>query len=397
MNRANAAWLVWGILSTLAPWNPGVVVYGQSAVVERMAAPDGHLPFSEPIPPGNPAVRYRGGDVFWDPKCGGNCGPAGSMLDYHGLEHDTELSGEMCADACADPCCGPWNRFSAGVDFTFVKPHFESNPAFTILNSDGSRSDTFTQQELNFSTELAPRVWLEMLQCGSLGLRASWWQFDNAASRASASPPANGFGRIIPPTFGDVDLSTSIPNSTYSAGANLKAYNVDLEGTHSFQSGEWGWLATAGMRYASIEQGYTSRLTSATGVTQGSIDYFHEIRGIGPTMSLRTLRPFTPQLGLFGTARGSLLFGDSTSRLNAIEDQDLDTSLTTQSSTSRDDLLPVADVQVGLQYCPLCSGRLHPYMHFAMEGQVWGGAGNSSSETGSLGFYGFNFAFGFDW
>ncbi len=83
--------------------------------------------------------------------------------------------------------------------------------------------------------------------------------------------------------------------------------------------------------------------------------------------------------------------------MNAIEDQDLDTPLNTQRQTSRDDLLPVADVQVGLQYTPMTMGCLNPYVHFALEGQAWGGAGNASSETGSLGFYGFNFAFGFDW
>jgi hypothetical protein len=91
------------------------------------------------------------------------------------------------------------------------------------------------------------------------------------------------------------------------------------------------------------------------------------------------------------------LFGDSTSRLNAIEDQDLDAQLTTVRTTSRDDLLPVGDVQVGLQWTPASYGVWNPYLHVAMEGQFWGGAGNASSETGNLGFYGFNFALGMDW
>jgi hypothetical protein len=100
---------------------------------------------------------------------------------------------------------------------------------------------------------------------------------------------------------------------------------------------------------------------------------------------------------LFGFARGALLFGDAESRLDAVEDQDLDVSFATQRITERDDLLPVAEMQVGFQWTPPTCGVWCPYLHLAMEGQLWNGAGNASSEDGNLGFYGLNLALGLDW
>ncbi len=303
MKRTLKAGLGWAFLATAVNMVVGGIACGQLPGTGRLASPAGPGPFADEGPAVGPAYRYGGGDFFGDSACGGNCHPGGTVLQHGDVAFDdVDPGGILCGDEiCCDPC---GRRFSAGVDFTFVKPHFESNLAYTLLESDGVRSDTFTEQEFNFGTELAPRIWLEMLQCGNLGLRASWWQFDNSAGMASASPPANGFGRISSPDFGQVDLSTSVPNSTYSARANLHAYNVDLEGTNAFQCGDWGWMATAGLRYASIEQTYNSTLTSATNATQGTINYIHEIRGIGPTMSLRTQRPLTPQLALFGMRAG---------------------------------------------------------------------------------------------
>ncbi len=361
----------------------------------RPAAPARQVSFTNPEIPSGPAVRYTAGSVFDGSCASGNCGGS-PVFDDGGMVYDEgSVMPGGTYDGFCDEGCGP--RFSLGVDFTFLKPHFENNVAFTTLDSDGATTETFTDSEFNYDTELAPRVWLEMLQCGNMGLRASWWQFDNAAAVASGSPPANGFGRISTPMFGSVDLSTTVPNSTYTARSNLKANNVDLEGTTAFNCGDWGWMATAGLRYATMEQTYNSSLTNQANATQGTINYFHELRGIGPTVSARTQRPLTGQLSLFGLARGSLLFGDSTSQLNAVEDQDLDAQLTTVQSTSRDDLLPVGDVQVGLQWTPVSYGVWNPYLHVALEGQFWGGAGNASSETGNLGFYGFNFALGMDW
>jgi hypothetical protein len=297
------------------------------------------------------------------------------------------------AGACA-PGCSPW---SAGIEFTLVKPHFEDNVAFSNMSSNGTSFENFTDIQFNYDTELAPRVWLERMGGGNLGFRVVYWQFDHEAATAAGSPDANGFGRITHPGFGDVDLSTTIPNSVYTADSSLNAYTIDFEGTKYLSRGIWNITTSAGLRFAEVEQFYRSSLLSAQGQTQGTINYSHVVEGVGPTLALRTQRPFSPRLSLFATGRASLLFGDGTSSLNAIEDQDLAASFTTTRTTTRNDVLPVGEVQVGFQVLPAMYGPWQPYVHVAMEGQLWSGAGNASGESGNLGFYGLNVALGFDW
>ena len=303
-------------------------------------------------------------------------------------------------DSCGQDSCGVsplrCTRWSAGVEFTLLTPHFEANPAILRRESNNAGLDTLSETAFDYGTPLSPRVWLETMQGDQLGFRLTYWQFDQAAEGIAQSPPANGFGRIQPPPFGDIDLSTTTAGSTLAAGADLNAYTIDIEATECFNTGIWGWLGTAGIRYGEVDQGYQSRLTNAAGNAQGRIDYNHRIQGVGPTMSLRTSRPFLRSLSLFGLARGSLLFGDGESSLEAIEDQDLTNPLTTNATSDRDDLLPIGELQLGLQYTPFC-GNKQPYIHLALEGQVWHGAGNASSEDGNLGFFGFNVALGFDW
>ena len=151
------------------------------------------------------------------------------------------------------------------------------------------------------------------------------------------------------------------------------------------------------MRVAEVEQTYAATLTNAAGDQQGNLQFLHQTEGFGPTISLRTQRPFGNQFALFGMARGSLLFGDGSMSLIAVEDEDLANQLMTNMSSIRDDILPIGEVQVGLQWTPANCGAYFPYMHLALEGQLWQGVGNSSSEDGNLGFFGFNFAMGFDW
>lgn len=318
-----------------------------------------------------------GGSSLIADSCDGTCGG---------------LCGEV--DACVVGTRACW---SAGIEFTFVKPHFEDNIAFTTSDSDDATFETLTDTEFNYDTDLAPRVWIEMFRGSGLGMRVVYWQFDYAADNTSGSPPDNGFGSITTPPFGDVDLSATAPGSVYSASSALNAYTIDIEGTKSFGSGMWGAVASTGIRFGEVRQDYRSNLQNAQNVQQGTINFSHRVQGVGPTVGLRVQRPFLPCFALFGVARGSLLYGDADSTFVAVEDEDLANAFTTRRNTSRDDLLPISELQVGLQWMPNAGGIWHPYFHLAFESQLWDGAGNASSESGNLGFYGLNLAVGLDW
>ena len=109
------------------------------------------------------------------------------------------------------------------------------------------------------------------------------------------------------------------------------------------------------------------------------------------------VRPITCQTAIFAKARGSLLYGDGESSLSAGEDLDLATPILTTHATNRDDLLSIAEIQVGLQWHSACYHVYQPFLTVAMEGQMWHGAGSATSEEGTLGFFGLNAGAGLQW
>lgn len=282
----------------------------------------------------------------------------------------------------------------AGFEATFLKPHFSSNPAYTLMESDGTSFENYTDVEFDYDLQFAPRVYLG-LQGEEIGVRATWWHFDNDPSVLTAQPPANGFGSITPPAFGSVDISTTVAGSSFQAGTGLTAYTIDLDVTRLYRLSCWQIGAFGGLRYAEIDQNYLAQTTNASGLLTGQIDYQHGLSGIGPTMGLYASVPVANCIELFSEARGSILFGEATSTLTAGEDLDLTTPFTTTTSSSRDEVMTIGEVELGLRWQGCRRRCWQPFGTVALEGQTWGDAGNATSEDGSVGFFGFNASLGF--
>lgn len=303
----------------------------------------------------------------------------------------------VCCETCG-PCLLP-PAWYAGFEATFVKPRFEDNVAFTRMEADGASFESFTDTEFDYDLEFTPRVFVGWQDNSGIGLRATWWQFDHAAATETANPPANGFGAITHPAFGSVDNSSVIPTDTFSAASDLNAYTIDLEATREKQFSAWDVSVAGGIRYAYSEQSYSAELRDNADTFRGSIDFRQSIEGFGPTISLSAYRPIATDAGIFCKARGSVLFGDGESTLTAVEDADLTTPFNTSRTTGGDDLLSIGEIQVGFRWQSL--GRrgqtYRPFLSAALEGQIWNGAGNATSEDGALGFFGFNTGAGVSW
>ncbi|MEN1678274.1 MAG: Lpg1974 family pore-forming outer membrane protein [Planctomycetota bacterium] len=338
--------------------------------------------------------------------------PAGFFSSGGGC---ADCCGDCCSDGCGSDCCGsdccelgccdtgcygvclPAAVFYAGFEAVFVKPRFEENVAFTVMEANGASFESFSDSEFDFDLEFTPRVFLGWRQGDGVGLRATWWRLDSATAAASANPPTNGFGLITHPAFGTVDISSEIQTDLFTATADLEAYSIDLEATKETSFYGWRLGVAGGVRYARAEQGYVAELLNGGGQRRGLIDYRQSIDGIGPTISLAASRPFHNSINLFCKARASVLLGDGESRLTAIEDADLSTPFDTTRTTGRDDLLSISELQVGFRW-QADSGRTYrPFLSAALEGQVWNGAGNATSEDGTLGLFGFNTGVGMDW
>lgn len=286
------------------------------------------------------------------------------------------------------------SRWLAGADLVVLKPHFSENPAYTVLQSDGFSSERYTATNFEYDLAVSPRIWLEYRAANDIGVRSQFWQFDGDSQTASASPPANGFGEIRPPTFDGVDIATNIPTDRFTANSGLKAYYVDAEVTKRGSFCNWDLLGAAGLRYGSVQQSYAARLHTGDGVLAGSLDMEHRMEGIGPTIALETRRPLGLGFILLANARGSLLYGPSQANFAGGEDLDLQTPFHTAYESSQDTVIPVGELQLGGEWwaSPCRFGQL--FARSAFEAQVWNGVGNASSLDGNLGLAGFSFGVG---
>lgn len=330
-----------------------------------------------------------------DPACGGGivCGPSCEVGCGDVVGCGTGIG---CGLGCA-PCCGWYSGFEA----TFLKPRFENNTAYTVMDStDGTNDASFVDSQFNYDLEFSPRVFLGWQQDCGVGLRATWWHFDHTAGAAQANPPASTFGRISPPSFDgvDVDISTNVPSDNFLASTDLSAYAIDLETTKQAALGGWQVGLGCGFRYAYVEQGYQAATSNAAGDAIGNINFRHSIEGFGPTLSLDVFRPYNSCSGMFCKARGSLLFGDGESQFRSAENINA-TQFDTTRTTAHDDLLTIGELQVGYKWLGMQSScrPYRPFCSIAMEGQVWDGAGSATSQEGALGFFGFNTAVGVNW
>jgi hypothetical protein len=305
-----------------------------------------------------------------------------------------------CGDcvSCGQVGCSRRNYLYAGFEATFLQPRFESDVALTVMDSDGTSFENVSDTEFDYSLEFSPRVFIGVECCDGIGVRTSWWQFDHAAADASAQPPTNGFGRVSTPPFGDVEIAATVPTDTLTASAGLKAYTIDVDLTKCGAFRSWDLGFACGLRYAHIEQHYLAELVAPGDVLQDRIDFQHDVEGFGPTIALSSAVPLTQCVDLFCNGRGSLLFGEGNSRFNAGEDLDLTTPFTTTQIDNRDDLLPIAEAQIGLRWNgPLRCRIWRSFMTLALEGRFWNGVGNASSEEGNLGFFGFTTSAGVTW
>jgi hypothetical protein len=314
-----------------------------------------------------------------------------------------EGCGEPVSASCA-PCASPqigccqYGSFVAAFDFAVLSAHFEDNRAFTVMESDGATFQAFSDTEFDYKLELTPRVWVGFESYSGLGLRAGYWHYDHAPAVVSVSPPANGLGRIDHPPFGNVDISSTIPTDTFTAATDLDAFVIDFEVTKSIAFGSWSMQVSGGLRYASIEQSYLAGLENGAGVALGEINFSHRVQGAGPTASLTVFRPISPGTTLFALARGSLLYGEGESRLDAGDNLNVAPFYTTRV-TQRDDVLPIGEIQIGVQWSGyrMPYGGWTPFLRLAAESQLWSGAGSASSEDGDLEFVGFSAGVGCVW
>jgi hypothetical protein len=258
---------------------------------------------------------------------------------------------------------------SVGGGVYVLYPHWETNPAYTVAKDTGVIQ--IRQEDFSYNPGVAPLAWVSYTTCSGLGARARAWRFDESSSISIVNDGNSTYDSAAPLGLQN-QSSTAGDRLTYASDLQISV--VDLEVIQDLNLGLWNLRIAAGGRYAHMSQSYT-HIEVPINTQVDAISSGHQFRGGGPTVAVEVRRQLgCCGLALYGSARGSLLFGTGKQQAFQVVNNNLDTV----ASTSRDDLLPVSELELGAEFGRQM-GHCRLYVQAAVVGQVWYGAGNAAN------------------
>ena len=306
-----------------------------------------------------------------------------------------------CGYQCSDPCqvCDQGGAYVL-YENVIVKPYFSQNTAFKIIDSPAQAFDENTDSvDFDWDLEYSPRIELGYIGSNGMGWRARYWHFDHDTSLNASG----ALGDVVVDIVDDPDIEIDVDaDGTLETQHSLELYTVDLEALMRRESCEGAVTGSVGLRYARVEHGYDAADFDAAGVLDDVIRSRNSFEGIGPTIAGEVRRRIgSGNLSGFINARGSLLYGDSdwSAREN---DED-------RVISDRDDLVTVAETQIGVDYRRPSSNGREFFGRVALEAQYWHNAGTGAIQGGGdvptdsdpreadLGFVGLSVGLGVDW
>ena len=267
----------------------------------------------------------------------------------------------------------------AGVGIYMVQPHFQSNPAFQISSTPPGAPVTGTQREFTYGMSVSPQGTLGYETASGLGIRTSWWRFDQRAQEA-ATVGANGFITAANPLALGGALAT-VPGDVIVANSRLRLDVIDVEITERFEpSRTWSFLLGGGVRYANIVQEYAFNAATPGFGPTGAVNSSHTFSGIGPVLSMEAHRNFgNGGFGLYANGRGSVLFGTVQQRAD-LSNVGIGGVFGPAASndSSQTHVMPTAEFEIGAEY-RYAIGRAQLLIQSGFVGHVWLGAGNATN------------------
>ncbi|MCA9103475.1 MAG: hypothetical protein KDA63_20115, partial [Planctomycetales bacterium] len=211
-----------------------------------------------------------------------------------------------------------------------------------------SVSDGNWEHSFDWNSKYSPRVEIGFQpECG-LGIRARYWYYDNDA------------------TFSQLN-DTQLVDAQHSLSLDV----TDLEVT----ARKCDLLLSGGIRYARLDQDYSAQGYDVD-VLLDEVRTTRNFEGVGPTLGVESSSCTRwCGFGLFAKARGSLLYGESSSSFATQVGSTVSTGVV---SHERDDLLAIAELQIGVDWQRSSHwGTL--YLSAALEAQYWHNAGSAAA------------------
>ena len=208
--------------------------------------------------------------------------------------------------ACPCPTdCRP--ALFGGGDYLFIRPHFSEAVAFaTVTDSLGPAGfrRIVAANELDFDYDSSFRFFLGYHLAECADVRLTYWHLDADTGVTGTAGP----GQTIVDPFGNLGLTGSTIDT--SASVQMNVFDLEYLRRLEYNCAGVGFLYSAGLRFADVNQFYNSTISAGPVVTSdGRFDV--DFTGVGPYLSLtgETGRGTRRPLSLFAKGAMSLLVG----------------------------------------------------------------------------------------
>jgi hypothetical protein len=279
----------------------------------------------------------------------------------------------------------------AGYRFLFVKPQMKESFEATIINPVAGQT---TLIPLDYSFNVTPNVWLGYRTDQSIGMRLSYWGFNNDGNNQTlVSDGVNLPGATATTVIYPAAIIAPAPGDLLQTQNSLKVHTIDAEGTVDHRIQATDLTFGAGLRFASTSQEMHA-LASRVGVPIGQLGWSRKFEGFGPTLSATATHPILGGLSAVGNVRGSLLYGQK--NLNRTVAGDVTPAPVAGSPTvslnDADEVVAAGELGIGLRYTKAISQQADFYVQGTLDGQLWTEAGAPTLTF--LGFQGIGLALG---
>lgn len=271
--------------------------------------------------------------------------------------------------------------FIGGADFVIIKPITGNLESISLTAHQNAINLSHEFQDNNYN--LSPRFWLGYVNSCGLGIRLRYWNYDHELESEALN-------------FNVIDVFSM----TNHGGLEVRA--IDIEVTQQITLGLWSANVAAGLRVGRVSHDSNVNIDflDTTILNLSSRDTFE---GVGPTLAGELRRGLgRSNFNFVVSGRGSLLYGTSTKSFGCNIPLDFDdlrnrgveaSSLPTDGiSIKRDQLISVAELQLGLEWTRCLKSGATVFVEGLFEGQVWANTGGNhltmtkSSDLGMVGF-----------
>jgi hypothetical protein len=305
-----------------------------------------------------------------------------------------------CGDSCGEgsgscsSCCACVVPSGPYVEYELVVARPYLPQPLVVVSDDQSTSDEYTNVPFEIDHRASSRISLGYVGCSGLGGRARYWQFDQAGDPISFDMEDGEVAAV-----GGVDWGGwSRMDGEVDVNFGLELHAVDLEVTQAFSFCRATAVLSAGVRYARVVQDYDVLYEEVEGGCY-NILIDHVFDGYGPTVALELHRPIGCRgLALYGSFRGSVLFGDVGWNVVDREYDQIGGPLVDNDTLAyrADNVAGVLEAQLGVELVRQLPRGANLLLRLGYEGQVWDGVGSPSNPLGGppLGFEGYVFDLG---